>query len=90
MTRAWMAEVESEKMSRRQWIVEAYLYRRLAIKWANSPYRREQEYAGYVKRFLFGDGEININNDNEVWNNEVWKTRKAERALPMPFNIYFG
>lgn len=70
-------------MTRRQWLVEVYWYYRKAVEWANSPYRQEREYAGYVKRFLFGDGEISFDN-------KVWKARKEARSLPMPLNIYLA
>lgn len=69
-------------MTRREWKVEVYPYYRRMLEWMNSPYRREKEYALYVKRFLFGDGEISI------FDNEVWKKRAEERALPMPANVY--
>lgn len=70
-------------MTKREWKVKVGWYYLRMLEWLDSPYRRDREYAGYVKRFLFGDGEISFDN-------EVWKKRKEERALPMPFNIYFG
>lgn len=70
-------------MDVREWKVEALWYIKRAREWADSPYRREREYAGYIKRFLFGDGEITFDGKNETW-----QMRKAKRELPMPTNVY--
>ena len=70
-------------MTSREWKTQALWYIKRALAWQDSPYRREREYANYIKRFLFGDGEITFDG-----NNETWKRRKAERTLPMPTNIY--
>jgi len=69
-------------MTAREWKKEVAIYIFRARKWENSNYRQEREYAAYVKRFLFGDGEF------FDCNNETWKKRKAERSLPMPVNVY--
>lgn len=73
----------SEREALREWKAEALWFILRAKKWANSPYRQEREYAGYVKRFFFGDGEITFDG-----NNATWQERKTNRELPMPTNIY--
>ena len=70
-------------MTKREWKVEAYWYIIRAKDWLNSPNRREREYARYIKRFFFGDGEIVFDG-----NNDVWRMRKVNLELPMPTNIY--
>ena len=70
-------------MTAREWKKEAAIYIFRARKWENSKYRQEREYAAYVKRFFFGEGNITFEG-----NNETWKKRKAERSLPMPVNVY--
>lgn len=69
-------------MTRKEWKVAVLPHYMRMKQWLDSPYRQEREYAGYVKRFLFGDGEMNF------LTNETWKKRAEERRLPMPANIY--
>lgn len=70
-------------MTVREWKIEVYPYYKQMLKLLDSPHRREREYAQYVRRFLFGDVAISFDNP-------IWKQRKNDRKLPMPFNIYFG
>ena len=70
-------------MTRREWRTQALGYILRARKWMESPYRMEREYARYVKRFLFGDGDIVFDG-----NNETWKIRERYQQLPMPVNAY--
>lgn len=67
----------------RDWKKEALWYILRARDWMGSPYRQEREYARYLKRFFFGDGEITFDG-----NNETWQERKKNLELPMPTNIY--
>lgn len=73
----------AEMFIKRIWKYEALHYLLRCEKWLNSPYRREQEYANYLKRFFFGDGEITYDGNNETWQN-----RMKRRELPMPTNVY--
>ena len=70
-------------MTTREWKVKALWYIQRARQWRDSPYRREREYADYIRRFLFGDGEITFDG-----NNDTWKERKKNLELPMPTNVY--
>lgn len=70
-------------MTKQEWKTQALGYILRAKEWADSPYRQEREYASYLKRFFFGDGEITFNGKNDTW-----KMRAERLDLPMPANIY--
>ena len=70
-------------MTDREWKAKALWYILRARDWANSSSRLEREYAGYVKRFLFGEEEITFDG-----NNETWKMRRKYQQLPMSTNSY--
>lgn len=70
-------------MTKQEWRKEALWYILYAKKNLNSKYRQDREYASYVKRFLFGDGEITFDGKNDTW-----QMRMAKLDLPMPRNIY--
>lgn len=72
-----------EKAKRYEWKTKALRYILLSQDWANSPYRQEREYAGYVKQFFFGSEEITFDG-----NNETWQSRKERLELPMSVNAY--
>ena len=71
-------------MSYREWETKVLWYYIKMYEWEDSRYRKEREYANYIKRFLFGDGEI------EFLENETWKKRAEGRELPMPPLIYMA
>lgn len=66
-----------EFKEKREWKKEALWYLIHINKWKDSPYRQEREYAGYVKRFFFGD--------DEAWDldSPVWKEKQERRKLPL-------
>ena len=74
-------------MDLREWKIEALWYIKRAREWSKSPYRQEREYADYIKRFLFGDCKIALD-DLDFRDNETWQIRKIRRELPMPTNVY--
>ena len=69
-------------MEKKMWKVDALWFLDCMNKWKDSPYRQEREYAGYVKRFFFGD--------DDAWNlnSLVWKSRKENGELPMSPTVY--
>ena len=71
-------------MTNREWKTKALWY--LLFINNHPSNRQDNEYAGYLKRFFFGDGDLTFDG-----NNDTWKMRKERKELPMPRNIYlFG
>lgn len=77
-----MTHEERLAMPRKSWKVLALVYLNCYSRDNKSECRQDREYAGYIKRFFFGDADFF---DLEC---ETWKTRQDARELPMPKNIY--
>lgn len=70
-------------MDKREWKTQALWYLIRCKNWKNSKYRQEREYAHYLERFFFGDGELSFD-----CKNETFRMRMERHELPMPTNIY--
>ena len=55
------------------------LYESEIDRWLDSPYRKEQDYGFYLKRY-FDENESSV--DGKDYEHRM-------RSLPMPYNIYF-
>lgn len=71
-------------MTDREWKVEALWYLVTARKMENSKIRIDREWAGYVKRFFFGEGDWSFDGKNETW-----QLRKARKVLPLSLTQYY-
>ena len=87
-----MTEAERKQMSRGEWKEEAlrdilFIHKVQRQREAGEKVSRyDSDYAGYLKRFYFGD-------DEEAYGgkNKTWTARITNRDIPMPRNIYlFG
>lgn len=85
-----MTEPERKQMDARDWKVEALRDLQFISKIkkqkeeGDTICRDDADYAGYLERFYFGEGELTY----DVKNCEEFQKRKANRDIPMPRNIY--
>jgi len=85
-----MTEQERKQMDARDWKVEALRDLQFILKIKKQKEagervcRDDRDYAGYLERFYFGEGELTY----AVKDCEEFQKRKANRNIPMPRNIY--